>query len=872
MPITSQSLKTPPHDLEAERSVLGGILIDSSAINLVIEFLKPEHFYTPEHRLIFQAMLSLFEKQQPIDVVTIQDELKKTDSLKKIGGKAYLGDLINTVPTSANVENYGLIVKNHFVRRRLIELSSRLVEKSFDDQQEIKKILDEAEKEVFFLSQEHLHRDFIELKDILAESFERLDEFIKKGTQIRGISTGFLDLDNRLAGMQDSNLLILAARPGIGKTTFALNIALNAALKEKVGVGFFSLEMSKEELVDRLLVGQADIDGWRLKTGKLSDDDYKKITEAMGELSEAPIFIDDTPGLSIIEMRTKARKLKVEKNIKLLIVDYLQLANAGRFYESRVNEVSAVSQGLKNLARELRVPVLAVSQLSRAVEQRSHKKPQLSDLRESGCLSYDSLIVRADNGEIMKIGDLAEAKLKKPIPVYSLDEDWQITIKNIIKVFSSGRKQLFELKTQSGRVIKATANHKFRTLTGWVRLDQLKLGQRIALPRFYQPLSKKSPLKDEELILLAHLLGDGCVLGNQPIHYTSGDLESIEIVRKTAEKLFGIKGKVIKQKNWFHIYLSSPYHLTHNKHHPIINWYKKLLINPVRSYEKEIPLLVFQSEREKISLFLKHLWSTDGNISWKRLKGRQPSAAIYYSSTSKKMIEQIQHLLLRLGIFSTIRSSVKKRYRTNWQLHIQGVESQLVFLTKVGCFGKKGRIVNQLINSLKMIKPNPNNDIIAKEVWQLVRKIKDQQGLSWRDLFQKMKLSYSGGFLKNGVSRRRLKKIAQVLQSKEVEDLANSDVYWDKIISFVPLGIEEVYDATIEETHNFIANDIIVHNSIEQDADVVMFLYQEEESEDLLDQSKRLVKLFIAKHRNGPTGEIDLMFRGDRVKFYGVEK
>lgn len=391
--MASDALKVPPHDLEAERSVLGAILIDSAAINLVAEFLKPEFFYTPEHQEIFRAMLSLFEKQQPIDVVTIQDELKKNDSLKKIGGKSYLADLINTVPTSANIENYAMIVRNHFVRRRLIDLSSRLVEKSFDDKDDVKKLLDEAETEIFSLSQQHLHRDFIELKEILAESFERLEEFMKKGTHLRGVPTGFKDLDNKLAGMQDSNLLILAARPGVGKTTFALNIALNVATKEKLPVGFFSLEMSKEELVDRLLVGAADIDAWRLKTGRLSEDDYKRLTEAMGELSEAPIFIDDTPGASILEMRTKARKLKVEKDIKLIIVDYLQLANAGRYFESRVNEVSAVSQGLKNLARELKVPVLALSQLSRAVEQRNAKKPQLSDLRESGSIEQDSDVV-----------------------------------------------------------------------------------------------------------------------------------------------------------------------------------------------------------------------------------------------------------------------------------------------------------------------------------------------------------------------------------------------------------------------------------------------------------------------------------------------
>ncbi|MCX7955511.1 MAG: replicative DNA helicase [Patescibacteria group bacterium] len=393
MPASSDALKIPPHDIEAERSVLGAILIDSEAMSLVAEFLRPEHFYTPEHKIIFSCMMILYEKQQPIDIVTIQDELKKTDSLKKIGGKTYLADLINTVPTSANIEQYGMIVKDHFVRRSLIDLSSRMVEKAFDNKGDVKKLLDEAETSIFGLSQAHIHKDFIELKEILAESFERLEEFMKKGAGLRGVPTGFVDLDNKLAGMQDSNLIILAARPGIGKTTFSLNIALNTAIKEKNGVGFFSLEMSKEELVDRLLVGASDIDAWRLKTGRLSDDDYKRLTDAMAELSEAPIFIDDTPGASIIEMRTKARKLKMEKNIKLLIIDYLQLANAGRFYESRVNEVSAVSQGLKNLARELKIPVLAISQLSRAVENRGGKKPQLSDLRESGSIEQDADVV-----------------------------------------------------------------------------------------------------------------------------------------------------------------------------------------------------------------------------------------------------------------------------------------------------------------------------------------------------------------------------------------------------------------------------------------------------------------------------------------------
>lgn len=389
----SDALKVPPHDIEAEKSVLGAILVDPSSIHLVIEFLKPEYFYTLEHNLIYSAMLSLFEKQQPIDVVTLRNELTQEGNLKKIGGATYLSDLINTVPTSAYIEAYGNIVKNHFIKRKLIEVSSRIVEQAFDEKGDTKKLLDLAESEIFSLSQQNTHRDFVEIKEILTESFERLEEFMKQGGHLRGVPTGFSDLDNKLAGMQASNLLILAARPGIGKTTFALNIALALATKYKQAVGFFSLEMSKEELVDRLLVTQADIDAWKLKTGRLADLEMKALMEAMGDLSTAPIFIDDTPGSSVLEMRTKARKLKMEKDVKLVIVDYLQLADPGKRFDSRVNEVSFVSQQLKNLARELRVPVLAISQLSRAVEQRTSKKPQLADLRESGAIEQDADVV-----------------------------------------------------------------------------------------------------------------------------------------------------------------------------------------------------------------------------------------------------------------------------------------------------------------------------------------------------------------------------------------------------------------------------------------------------------------------------------------------
>ncbi len=385
--------KVPPHDETAEQSVLGAILIDKDAMVDVAEFLRPMHFYKESHAAIFSAMMELYEGHEPIDVVTVTAQLKKDGGLKTVGGATYLSDLLNVVPTAAHAERYGRIIRDMYTKRKLIDLGARLTEMAFKEEGGAREIVDAAEQEIFAVSQEATTRDFIPIKDALASSFDRLDELHKRAGGLRGVPTGFADLDFRLAGMQESNLLILAARPGTGKTAMILNISQHVAVKEKIPVGIFSLEMSKEELVDRLLVAQADIDAWKLKTGKLSDDDFTRLSEAMGELAEAPIFIDDTPGLNIIEMRTKARRLQVEQGVKLLVVDYLQLADSGRRFDNRVQEVSVISQSLKNLARELRVPVLACSQLSRAVEARGTKVPELSDLRESGSIEQDADVV-----------------------------------------------------------------------------------------------------------------------------------------------------------------------------------------------------------------------------------------------------------------------------------------------------------------------------------------------------------------------------------------------------------------------------------------------------------------------------------------------
>ncbi len=385
-------VKTPPQNTEVEETLIGALLLDRDAVIQVAELLVPNDFYNSSCASIYEAILTLYEDRAAIDVVTVTNELKKRKTLKHVGGSSYLAELAANVPTSAHVVQYGKIIKDLAVKRQLIHLSAELSELAFDEGKETDLILDTAEQRIFSLSQKFMDKSFTSLKDVLRESFDRLDELHKNSGGLRGVPTGFADLDECLAGMQKSNMIVLAARPGVGKTAFSLTIARNVAVEKKMSVGYFSLEMSKEEMVDRLLVQQADIDAWKLKTGRLSEDDFMKLSEAMGVLAEAPLYFDDTPGQTILEIRTKARRLLSDRGLDLIIVDYLQLMH-GRTTDNRVQEVSEISQGLKNLARELKVPVLALSQLSRAVESRGTKQPQLSDLRESGSIEQDSDVV-----------------------------------------------------------------------------------------------------------------------------------------------------------------------------------------------------------------------------------------------------------------------------------------------------------------------------------------------------------------------------------------------------------------------------------------------------------------------------------------------
>ena len=390
--------RIPPNSLEAEESLLGCLLIDKDAIIKIVDNITADDFYRDSHKIIFEAIKELYNSQEPIDVITLSNKLEDKKRLMEVGGRSYLAKLSNAVATAGNVVNYANIIQKKATLRRLQQAAAKISQISFNEDQEIDNILDEAESSVFSVSKKYLKNTFIPIDSLLTEAFDRIDDLHKYSGRLRGLPTGFADLDNLLAGLQKSDLIILAARPSVGKTSLALDIARQAAIKSKQGVGIFSLEMSKEQLVDRMLCSQANVSLWKMRTGNLSDkeedNDFAKIGEAMGKLAEAPIYIDDSGSLSIMEIRTKARRLQMEKGLGLIIIDYLQLMEGrGRFSDNRVQEIAEISRGLKSIARELNIPILALAQLSRAVEQTSPAIPKLSHLRDSGSIEQDADIV-----------------------------------------------------------------------------------------------------------------------------------------------------------------------------------------------------------------------------------------------------------------------------------------------------------------------------------------------------------------------------------------------------------------------------------------------------------------------------------------------
>lgn len=605
----------PPQNVEAEESILGGILLDPEAIGRVTDLLKPEAFYINAHRDIYKAALALNGQGLPTDLMSVYTWLSDHELLEKVGGQGKLAQLVERTVSAVNIDRYAALVVDKYQRRQLIQAGHEIVKLGYETSLELETVFDQTEQKVFGLTQVSAKQGLTPISDTLIQALQEI-ESRHEGLALPGIASDFYDLDAMTGGFQRSDLIIVAGRPSMGKTSFALGIARNIA--DKFPVAIFSLEMSKEQLVQRLLASEAEIESNFLRTGRISQNQWEPLSHALGTLSELPIYIDDIANQTVTQMRSQARRLQAENSgrLGLILIDYLQLME-GTGSENRVQELSRITRSLKGLAREINVPIIALSQLSRGVEARNNKRPMMSDLRESGCLTGDSLVTLADSGVQVPILDLVG---KSGFAVWALNEATMKLERAVVSnAFSTGVKSVFKLTTRLGRTIRATGNHKFLTIHGWQRLDELKIGLRLALPRFL-PNPSWQFMSDAELGLLGHLIGE---------------------------------------------------------------------------------------------------------------------------------------------------------------------------------------------------------------------------------------------------------RLATVVKSDEIERLANSDVYWDEIASIEADGEAEVYDLTVPNFHNFIANNIVVHNSIEQDADLVIMLYRDSYyNPDSPDRD--IAEVIITKHRNGPTGTIKLLFKPELTKFLNL--
>jgi len=843
--------KTPPQDVAAEQSVLGGMLLSKDAIADVVEILKTGDFYRPIHATIFDAILDLYGRGEPADAVTVAAALADSGDLMRVGGAPYLQTLMASVPTAANAGYYARIVAERAVLRRLVEAGTRIVQLGYGAAsgggRDVDDVVDLAQQAIYDVTEKRVSEDFAVLADMLQPTLDEIEAVGAQGGVMTGVPTGFTDLDRLLNGLHAGQLVIVAGRPGLGKSTVSMDFARNAAIRHNCASAIFSLEMSKVEIVMRLLSAEARVPLHVLRSGQLSDDDWTKLARRMGEISEAPLFVDDTPNMTLMEIRAKARRLKQRHDLKMIVVDYLQLMTSPKRTESRQQEVAELSRGLKLLAKEVECPVIAVSQLNRGPEQRTDKRPQLSDLRESGCLTAGTRVIRADTNAEVTLGELL-ASGERDIPVWGLDERLKYVRSTMTHVFPSGRKETFLLRLASGREIEATANHPFLTFDGWRALGDLAVGTRLAVPRHIPAPSRPVAWADAEVVLLAHLLGDGSFVDGRPIRYAGRDEANLAAVAEAAGH-FGVTA-VRDEARVTALRLTAPFRLAGGRRDPIARWLDGLGLFGVQSSEKFIPGGVFALPKEQITTFVRHLWATGGTVT------TVGGGHISYASTSRRLLEDLSRLLLRYGITGGIHP-VTTGESPQYTLDISGRDDQLRFLREIGVHGERSAGCAALLAELESVpRGNANVDTIPRDVWSRVRAALTDRDTHHREFAAATSMALTGGGMrKPPPSRQRLAEVAAVLDAADLDLHAINDVFWDSIVSITSIGERDVFDATVPGVHNFIANGIATHNSIEQDADVVILLHRDDYYDK---ESPRAgeADFIVAKHRNGPTDTV----------------
>jgi replicative DNA helicase len=860
--VVAPAERTLPHNLEAERSVLGAILVQNDAFNLAAQLIKSEDFYRDAHRRIFDSMAALSERSHAIDFVTLKEELSRSGNLDEVGGPAYVASLADGVPRATNVEYYAKIVKEKATLRNLIYAANKIVQNAYEAEQESDLILDEAESAIFAVADDRLKAGFVEMRDLVKENFPKIEQLFEQKRLITGVPTGFADMDGMTRGLQPGDLIIVAARPSMGKTSLVLNIAQYVAAQPDFTVGFFSLEMSKESLFLRMLTSEAHIDSHRLMSGAIGQKDYGKIAHALETLSNMRLHIDDTAGIGVMEMRAKSRRLQAEHGLHLLVVDYIQLMTGRGRFENRTLELASISRSIKGLAKELNVPIIVLSQLSRAPEARSDHRPQLSDLRE--CVTGDTLVCLTDGRRVPICSLVGQTP-----SVWAVTPEGRLTAAASDKVWKVGTRPVVRVRLASGRSITATADHRLWAGAGWTRVQDISIGDRLALSRRVPPPIKDQRWPELRVALLAHLVGDGSYLRHQPLRYTTNNTENSDLVRRAAEDEFGcrVSRHEAPTGSWHQLVISG----NGNRWHPagVNAWLRELGIFGQRSFQKRLPSVIFQLPDDQVALLLRHLWATDGSIV-RRETGRGSHSA-YYATTSEGLAFDVAALLLRLGLVARVGVATKAGYRPSFHVRVTGVDQLRRFLEVIGAFGPRRRQAERLAETLADIEPNTNVDTLPREVFSRVRATMRARGISQRAMAALRGTAYAeAAHFAFEPSRSTVLDDAERLADEELRVAASNDLFWDRVVALEPAGEEDVYDLTVPGPSCWLADGIVSHNSgaLEQDADLVVLIYRDDVyNKDPNNPEAGTAELILAKQRNGPTGVVKLAFLREQTRF-----
>jgi replicative DNA helicase len=854
----------PPHSVEAEQAVLGGLLIDPVAWDQVADVVRQEDFYRPDHQLIFGAIAAVAGEGKPCDAVTVAGYLERNGQIEKAGGLAYLSAIARDTPTAANVRAYAQIVRERSLMRQLIQAGTQIASAVYNnDGTSARDLVDRAEQRVFEIADGSFRgrEGARPVRDLLPAVIDQIDEWHTNPDKLRGLPTGFTEFDKLTGGLRAGDLVIIAGRPSMGKTTLAVNMAEYAAVHPgtRASVALFSMEMPSEQVITRMLASVGGVPLSSLRSGRISDDDWVRITGATSQLSEAKLFVDETPALNPTELRARARRVKREHGLNLIVVDYLQLMQVPGTQENRATEIAEISRGLKALAKELAVPVIALSQLNRGVEQREHKKPVMSDLRE--CVTGDTLVCLAD-GRRIPIASLVGTEPE----VWAVDEQQRLVRAQSDKVWKVGRRSVFRVQLASGRSIRATAEHKLLAGSGWTTVGALELGDRLALARRLPEPAQTQSWPDHWLVLLGHLVGDGSYVVHQPLRYTTASEENSAAVRGAAEMFACRVTRHEYTGSWHQLVISG----NGNRWAPrgVGKWLKDLGIYGQRSHEKHLPPVVFSLPNSQVALLLRHLWATDGTIS-RRNKAKRYPEHVNFSTCSSRLAADVAALLLRLGIVARIRTIHSGDHRPVYYVDVSGADAQRVFVEKIGGFGPRAAPAAALAAHLSTIRANTNVDTLPLETFGIVRAEMRAQGITQRAMANLRGTAYGGSsHFAFSPSRSQMASYAEVPHSAELTQWASSDLFWDRVLAVTEGGEDDVFDLTVPGVGNWLADGIVSHNSgaIEQDADMILLIYRDEVY-DKNTTKKGIAEIDLVKHRNGEIGTFLLTFQGQYTRF-----